>query len=270
LAAKATPDEIADFIEATLKSVFDQSFTDFEVVVSDDGSTDETMEIVESVDDSRLRMVDDRSHVGAAGNWNRALSHATADYVKIPAQDDLLYPRNLEMQVEALDADADLSFVAVQRDIIGADGTVLMRGRGLSGLCGRHGLVEASRRTVRSGANQFGEGAAVLFRRDAVPMAGGFDGAAQYTLDVDYWLRLLRWGPMLGICETQAAFRVSAQSWSNALVREQGAQFAALIDRIAADSDRRVSPADVRVGKARARANAVLRRGFYLRYRSRL
>ncbi len=260
----------ADFIRETLVSVFKQTYTGFEVVVSDDGSTDETIKIAESFEDPRLRIVEDRSHVGAAGNWNRALSHARGEYVKIPAQDDLMYPQNLEVQVDALDTNKTLSFVAVQRDIVGADGTVLMRDRGLSGLCGEIGLVDGSRRTVRSGANQFGEGAAVLFRREAAEAAGSFAESAQYTLDVDYWLRLLSWGPAFGICDTYAAFRVSSQSWSNALVRKQGQQYAAMIDRIAADPGRAVTRNDVRVGKARATLNAVLRRAFYLRYRSHL
>ncbi len=260
----------ADFIKATLDSVFDQTYIDFEVVVSDDGSTDKTIEIVESFDDPRLRVVDDRSHVGAAGNWNRALSHARGEYVKIPAQDDLLYPENLKIQVDALDGNEALSLVAVQRDIIGADGTTLIRDHGLSGLCGEVSLVDGSRRTVRSGANQFGEGAAVLFRREAAEAAGSFAESAQYTLDVDYWLRLLSWGPAFGICDTHAAFRVSAQSWSNNLVRKQGQQYAAMIDRLAADSAREVSSSDVRIGKARATVNAALRRAFYVRYQSHL
>jgi glycosyltransferase involved in cell wall biosynthesis len=260
----------ADFVRATLETVFAQTYTDFDVVVSDDGSTDQTLGVVESFDDPRLRVVDDRSHVGAARNWDRALSHAEGEYVKILAQDDLLYPENLAVQVDALDASEALSFVAVRRDIIGADGTVLLRDRGLSGLCGQVTLVNGSRRTVRSGANQFGEGAAVMFRREAARTAGSFDESAQYTIDIDYWLRLLSWGPAYGICNTHAAFRVNAQSWSNELVRKQGQQYAAMINRIAADPEREVSNSDVRVGKVRATVNAALRRVFYLRYRSHL
>lgn len=260
----------ADFIEATLASVFEQSFGDFDVVVSDDGSTDGTIQIVESFDDSRLRIVEDRSHLGAEGNWNRALAHAQAPYIKILPQDDLMFRDNLATEVDALEASVGSSFVAVRRDIVGADGVVLVKDRGLAGLCGAVDLVEGSRRIVRAGGNQFGEGAAVLFRRTAADAVGGFDGSLPYAIDINYWLRLLAWGPALGICETHAAFRVSSQAWSNALVREQGQQFVALIDRLATDQQRGITQGDVLVGKARARTNAFLRRAFYLRYRSHL
>ena len=94
-----------DFIEATLASVLNQTFTDFEVVVSDDASTDGTIPAVESVEDPRLTISGDRSHVGPGGNWNRAVALARGEYVKVLAQDDVLYPNNLEVSVGVLDAD---------------------------------------------------------------------------------------------------------------------------------------------------------------------
>ena len=260
----------ANFLQETLGSVLAQSFTDFEVVVSDDGSTDETLEIVAECRDSRIRVADDRSHIGPAGNWNRALRQAGGEYVKILAQDDLLYPDILGVQVNTLDRHPRASFAAVKRDIIGSDGSVLLRGRGLSGLCGEADLVTASRQIVRSGANQCGEGAAVLLRREATVGAGGFDGSLPYAIDIDYWMRLLNWGPMVGICDPHAAFRVSSQSWSNSLIREQGQQFTSLIDRLAADPRRGIPPRDVKIGRVRARLNAAARQAFYLRHRSHL
>lgn len=260
----------ADFIGAALESVLNQTFAEFEVVVSDDASTDGTIPIVESIEDPRVTISRDRSHVGPGGNWNRALALARGEYIKVLAQDDVLYPHNLEVAVDVLDADPSVSFVATRRDIIGFDGTVLIHDRGLSGLCGRIPPIEGVRRTVRTGANQFGEGAAVLFRRAASELTGGFDDSLPYVIDIDYWLRLLAWGPAFGVCATHAAFRVSGQSWSNALIREQGSQFAGLIDRAADEPASGVTQSDVLIGKGRASANAQLRRLFYFRHRARL
>ncbi len=258
------------FVKETLQSVLDQTFEDFEVVVSDDGSSDMTIDAVGSLGDDRIRILSDRSHVGAAGNWNRALAAATGEYVKVLAQDDLVGPDNLNVQVAELDANPDVSFASVRRDIIGADGSMLMRDRGLSGLSGVVGIEGASRKVVRSGANLFGEGAAVLFRRTAGRAVGHFDGSLPYTIDVDYWLRLLEWGPMVAIPGTHASFRVSASSWSNSLIRAQGSQFSALIDRISGDSRRRITRSDIAMGKARAVVNGYLRQAFYLRHRNSL
>ena len=75
------------------------------------------------------------------------------------------------------------------------DGTVSVRGRGLSGLCGVNDHVTAARRIACTGANQFGEGVAVLFRREASEKTGWFDGSLPYAIDIDYWVRLLSWAP---------------------------------------------------------------------------
>ncbi len=128
----------------------------------------------------------------------------------------------------------------------------------------------AERITVRSGANQFGEGAAVLFRRAASEKIGLFDVSLQYAIDIDYWARLLSWGLVMGLCEPLAAFRVSSQSWSNSLVREQARQYVALIERISGDPAGAVRGRDVRIGKVRAQVNAMLRQAFYWKHRKRL
>lgn len=258
----------ASFIGSSLDSVFGQTMEDFEVVVTDDGSTDETLEIVRSYDDPRLVVIADTSRLGAEGNWNRALTHASAPYVKLLPQDDLMYPEVLQRQVDVLDGDASLSFVAARRDIVGSDGTVLVRDRGLRGLCGRISLERGSRAIVRSGTNQFGEGAAILFRREVARAVGEFDGSIPYVIDVDFWHRLLKWGPALGLCETLAAFRVSGTSWSKALAREQSSQYRRFIQRVASDPACGVKARDVTIGRGYAWRNAVARRAFYTRYRS--
>lgn len=260
----------AGFIRETIESVLAQTYREFEVVVSDDGSTDDTLDIVQSFDDQRIRVLPDRSRVGAAENWNRAVFSSDARYLKMLPQDDLLYPRNLEVLVDALDSHAHASFAAVRRDVIGADGTPLLRGRGLRNLCGEIDRVAGSKSVARSGSNQFGEGPAILFRRDAAIAAGPFDESAGYAMDVDFWLRLLDWGPCIGLCETHAAFRVSAAAWSNRLAKNQGAEFADLVRRLTADPSRGISRTDAVVGSLMGRLNGTLRQAFYLRYRAHL
>jgi len=258
------------FIRETIESVLAQTYRDFEIVVSDDGSTDDTMDIVHSFDDPRIRVLPDRSRVGAAENWNRAVFNPNAEYLKMLPQDDLLYPRNLEVLVGALDRHQHASFAAVRRDVIGADGTPLLRGRGLRKLCGEVERVVGSRSVARSGSNQFGEGPAVLFRRSAAIAVGPFEESAGYAMDLDFWLRLLDWGPCVGVCGTHAAFRVSANAWSKQLAKHQGGEFADLVRRLAEDPSRGISASDARVGRLMGRFNAILRQAFYLRYRSHL
>lgn len=257
----------ATSIQATIDAVLGQSYGDFELVVSDDGSTDATLELVGAVNDPRIRILDDATRVGPEGNWNRALAGADRPFVKLLAQDDLLRPDAVLIQLESLLGEPSAAFSAVQRDIVGTRGQILHAGRGLHGLDSMVDLQAGSRRVVRTATNVFGEGAAVLMRRDAVNDVGGFDGSLPYVIDIDYWLRLLTWGPAIAIKQSLAAFRVTRSAWSNVLAGKQGSQFAAFIDRVAAEPARGIARADVRLGKIRAYTNAYLRQAFYLRHR---
>lgn len=242
------------YVKATINSVLRQTWQDFEVIVSDDGSSDRTLDVVASVDDGRVRLARERGNVGPAANWDRAIAYARGQYVKLLCQDDLLYPRCLERQVEAFETyDAErLAFVASQRDIIDGSGRVVLHGRGLAGMRGRLSGEEAVRRVVRSGANPFGEPSAVLFRSGLVDRVGGFDARRRYVIDLDYWCRLLGVGDVYALGERLGAFRVTGGSWSVSLSRTQGAETRALFRDVVEWYPEWVSRGDYLVGSLKA------------------
>ncbi len=117
-----------NFIEAALDSILQQTYDEFELLISDNGSTDGTREIClrYAAQDSRIRYV--RSDVNRGAGWNyenaRALARGT-DYFKWAAHDDIIAPTFLERCVAALDADPDavLAFSGVAA--IDAEGNVI-------------------------------------------------------------------------------------------------------------------------------------------------
>ena len=80
----------AKYIAQTIESILNQTFTDFEIIVSDDGSLDKTLKIVSSFNDPRIVRIDRLSKVGAEANWNNAVANASASLVKLVCQDDIL------------------------------------------------------------------------------------------------------------------------------------------------------------------------------------
>jgi glycosyltransferase involved in cell wall biosynthesis len=80
----------AAHLMATVDSVLKQSYTNFELVIVDDNSTDATRDIIASYKDSRIRSLKNERKLGPQGNWNRALSEARGRYFKLMPQDDLL------------------------------------------------------------------------------------------------------------------------------------------------------------------------------------
>lgn len=82
----------AGFIGETIRSVLESTWTNLEIIVSDDASTDATPEIVEGFDDGRIRLFRHETNLGAPGNWNRAIKHARGAYIGLLNHDDLYGP----------------------------------------------------------------------------------------------------------------------------------------------------------------------------------
>jgi glycosyltransferase involved in cell wall biosynthesis len=254
----------ARYIAETLRSALAQDFTDFELVISDNASTDDTADIVAGMHDPRI--VYDRSprNVGAVGNFNRCLELARGRYLKILCADDLLYPSCLSRQVAILEQDQhrSIALVSSTRDIIDTASRIRWHARP-TGLSGRHGATEAIRSSVRSGTNIFGEPLTALFRTEQGRQAGGFNPAYSFCLDLDFWFRLLALGDVYHIQEPLSAFRVSATSWSTGLSHQQANEFRRFVESYNR-SAQFLSSGDLKVGIRRAILNAYFRRLFYL------
>ena len=90
------------FVREAIQSVLAQDFDDFELLVCDDRSTDDTWEIVKGFDDRRIRAVRNEDNIGEYPNRNRALQLARGQYVMYLDGDDILYPHGLGFMVRTL------------------------------------------------------------------------------------------------------------------------------------------------------------------------
>lgn len=256
----------ASFIRETIESVLAQTWTDYELVIADHSSDDDTQAIMEEFADApRVRLLPPTPRGGGAqANWNRVSEAAEGEYLKLLPADDLLEPEALARQVEALDRYPSAVLVASHRAMIDADGRVLMPRRGLpSSLLGLNPGAEAVRTTVRSGTNVFGEPGAVLLRRAALAEAGWWDGRSGYAIDVQTYANVLRHGDMVGIDAVLSSFRISDQQWSVRLANSQASEMAQVFEGFRDAFPATVTGADVRRGAAMAWAQAMARRGIY-------
>src|SRR6476660_8884800 len=95
------------FIEAAIESVLDQTFKDFEIIIVDNQSTDNTVSLIKKYTDPRIKFFQNDSNIGLIPNWNMAMSKASGEYIKILPADDLIYPQCLEWQVAILNNDTN-------------------------------------------------------------------------------------------------------------------------------------------------------------------
>lgn len=256
----------AAYIATTLQSILDQTYRDFELVVADHASVDETLaEIDRFTGDARLRVLHTETGGGAERNWNRVTGEAAGEFVKLVCGDDVLYPQLLERQVAAFDAHPDgVSMVASSRDIVDAAGRRVLSDVGLAGLSGRVDGRKALRRAVLRGANIFGEPGCVLLGREALSAVGGWHGNPGYVIDQATYSRILLRGDLVAVPGPLAAFRISASQWSRRLATDQASSAAAMHAQLAAMEDGLLSGADVRRGDAMAMLRSVQRRLLYV------
>jgi cellulose synthase/poly-beta-1,6-N-acetylglucosamine synthase-like glycosyltransferase len=253
------------YIGDTVRSILGQTFTDFELVVADHGSTDGTWEALqEFAHDPRVRLLTTPPGGGAERNWNRVSHEARGELVKLVCGDDLLAPRLLEEQVAELDRHDDgVVMVASPRDIVDASGRTILRSVGLAGLRGRVEGRRAIRRSVLRGANIFGEPMCVLLRRTALEAVGSWHGEPGYLIDQATYCRLLLRGDLAVVPESLAAFRVSTGQLSVELAHEQATSAAEMHRQLRELDPGLLSARDVRIGDAMASLRALQRRLLY-------
>ena len=253
------------FIGAAIESVLAQTLQDFEIVVSDDASSDRTLEVVGGFRDPRIRVIGGQDRMGIGGNWNRAVRECRGRYIKLLCHDDLLYPGCLKAQAAVLDdpANEDVALVCARRDIVDESGGVVMRSRGPGWAPGKLAGVEAVRRVVRCGTNPLGEPAAVLFRAEAFARSSGFDSRSPYMIDLDMWCKLLGAGSLYVIPDTLCAFRISPAALSTNLAGSQAAEARRFFALLAGAPGSSIQRTDLLLGQTKATLLAPVRRLLY-------
>jgi glycosyltransferase involved in cell wall biosynthesis len=251
-----------DYISEAIQSVLAQTYRDFELVIVDNASTDGTLELIQRVQDPRLRIERNSSNIGFEGNWNRCLELARGEFVKILPADDLIAPDCLEMQVKVLETHPELALVCSARTIIDLNGRNLAsRGMGKKPLF--LSSTDVMKRILSAGTNPVGEPGAVLFRSMNIPHAGPFTTKNFYVVDVDYYVRHLAFGGLGYLPSPLAFFRVSAQSSSSVYKDRQYRDFAAWLDDLRQSGNYEFRAGVWISARRRALLNSLARMVFY-------
>jgi len=187
----------------TIGSVQQQSLTDFELIVIDDGSTDDTFERLERVRDRRLRVFT-YENGGPSAARNRGIGHARGEFISFIDADDLWTPDKLELQLAALRRHPHAGVAYSWTAFIDEDGRFLFAKEPLwfEGNVFRELVVN----------NFIGSGSNVLIRRECVESVGRFDSRFSHGEDWDYLLRAsVRW-PFVVVPAYQVLYRLAAGS----------------------------------------------------------
>lgn len=209
----------ARYLPEAIESVLAQDFRDFELLISDDGSTDGSDRIIldYAARDPRIRAVCQPQNLGMVAHWNWCLREARGECVKFLFGDDRLAGTHaLRTLVGLLDAHPNAVMAASARYILDEQSNAIAIWDELK----KPGLHQGTSLTARClSRNLIGEPSVVLFRRSAATR--GFDLNYRQIVDLEMWLHLLRAGDLAFTPEPLCGFRQHAQQQTVANSRER-------------------------------------------------
>ena len=197
----------ASLLRESIDSVLAQTYSDFELLVVDDGSTDDTREVVAGIDDKRLRYIGLAKNRGQAAARNTGIKEAKASLIASQDSDDIWLPEKLDMQVSTLRESSPptgVVYTAYER-ICGNGSEVLPPRRRVP----KTGDVHA--RLLRG---NFITTQTTLIRRECLEKAGLFDEAQRSMDDWDLFIRLSKDYHFAFVDKVLVKYRVSSDSVS--------------------------------------------------------
>jgi glycosyltransferase involved in cell wall biosynthesis len=211
-------------LEEALASIEAQDYPNLEVVFSDDGSTDGTVErIREFAAASRFEAkLLHHQHTSLAGNWNNCVANARGAYIKFLFQDDLMQPNCISRMMELAMRDHEVALVFSPREILfeGVKDEASPAWK-IAQSCAVLHSDWSDLREIQHGAalladpcllhgvwNKIGEPSIVLLKKQALIDVGGFDPSLCQLIDLDMWYCLLAVGKVAFVDEALSSFRI--------------------------------------------------------------
>ncbi|MGM0591277.1 MAG: glycosyltransferase family 2 protein [Halobacteriota archaeon] len=197
----------AELLPRAIDSVLEQTYTDLELIVVDDGSTDDTEAVVGAYDDDRLRYVPHETNRGANPARNTGIEAADGAYLAFLDSDDEWRPTKLGKQVERLEAAGD-DWVAVYCDyevrvpgVVGTCRQLAARALSTGGASEPHQGGEELVGPTLADTLHTGAGSTLLVRTDVARRIDGFDESLDWFQDPDFLLRVLGEGKLAHVRE---------------------------------------------------------------------
>jgi hypothetical protein len=199
----------AAFVQQAVESALTQSFTDLEVVITDDGSRDGTADVIRRMADPRISLEVLADNQGACVAVNRALGRVRGEYVAVLNSDDYFLPGKLARQAAFLDAHPEIGAVFGQPQFVDE------RGRPFANPSHAFPKIYSeqnySRREWLKRFFYFGNSLChptVLIRKSCYERVGKFDPLLMQLPDLDFWVRLCREYEIHILPEPLTAFRI--------------------------------------------------------------
>ena len=189
----------AHLVGRAIRSVLNQTYQDFEIIVVDDGSTDNTEEVVKSFNDPRIRYIRHEKNRGGSAARNTGIRAARGEYIAFLDSDDEWLPEKLAKQLPVFEKDSTCGAVYTDLLYMLPDGSVK--------LCQNYRPEGWILKKLLS-SNVVGTTSSVIVRRECFEKIGLFDESLPSCQDWDMWIRIAKRYSFRKIPEPLTKYRV--------------------------------------------------------------
>jgi predicted O-linked N-acetylglucosamine transferase (SPINDLY family)/GT2 family glycosyltransferase len=215
------------FLAEAIASAFWQTYPNIEIILSDDNSTDKTVEIAKSLEQksSFEFSIIEHSQYGLAQNWNFCISQAKGKYIKFLFQDDVLEPNAIEKMVNLAEQDEEIGLVFSPRRLFTNTGDTVYdtnslmhhEAKDVHKAWSRLKLIQSGHQLLQdpnildNPINKIGEPSTVLIRKDVFEKVGLFNSEFCQLVDLEMWLRIMSQYKIGFIDQVLSHFRIHSQ-----------------------------------------------------------
>jgi len=204
----------AKYIRSAIESIINTTYPNLEVIVSDDNSNDDTVNIIKISNLPQLKLFTHQRY-GLVENWNYCLSKANGKYIKFLFQDDLLEPDCIELMVKVAESNSTIGLVFSPRYLIHEDydqlhhfpKTLHTGWSKLNSIQAGLSLLQDSN-LFKHPHNKIGEPTCTLIRSSVFNQVGTFDPCFRQYVDLEMWYRIMTNYHIAFINKPLASFRI--------------------------------------------------------------
>ena len=184
------------YLREAMESILNQTSTDFEFIIVNDGSTDNSLEIIRSYGDERIKIINNEENIGLTKSLNKALKVARGEYIARQDADDVSLQNRFEEQVSYLENHPETALLGTNNYFIDENGKIVGK---------RIVLAKPSMKDLFK-ENYFNHGS-VMVKKEVINQLGGYNELIRDSQDYELWLRIAKYYDVRNLTQILYKFR---------------------------------------------------------------
>lgn len=210
-------------IKDTINSIIAQSYTNLEIIISDDASVDNTVQIIKEFKDKRIKLFINKTNFGMPENWNQSIKYAKGKYIKLICADDILMPNAIREEIKAFSNNPKAELVVSNTNLIDENNQIIGHYHRWPKQGLNNGKILARLSLLIN--NFFGAPCNALFKQKTAIKSGLFNCKFKLIPDFEMWTKLAIQGDVVIINKYLNSFKIRKNSNTDKFISNKDFRF---------------------------------------------